>query len=164
MRELGQRAGISHTAVSMIETDKISPSLDTLSALLDALGTTLVSFFSELKSLNSVSPFYLASELPDIGDPKRVSYQVVGLNHPNRQILMLHESYAPGSSSGDPIFHDAHEAGFILKGAIELTVGTQKKTLLAGDAYYFDSRLPHSFKNMSEDISEIISAVTPPTF
>ena len=43
VRELADRSGISHSTISLIERDKISPSLDTLSAVLDASGITLTS-------------------------------------------------------------------------------------------------------------------------
>ena len=39
VRELAVRSGISHSTISLIERDKMSPSIDTLSAVLDALGT-----------------------------------------------------------------------------------------------------------------------------
>jgi mannose-6-phosphate isomerase-like protein (cupin superfamily) len=52
----------------------------------------------------------------------------------------------------------------MIRGEIELTVGSESCVLLPGDGYYFDSRLPHSFRNVSQGQSEIISAVTPPTY
>jgi len=77
---------------------------------------------------------------------------------------MLHETYAVGADSGDEVIRAAHEAGLILKGAVEVTVGSQKQLLQEGDGYYFDSRLPHRFRNVAEGKSEILSAVTPPTY
>ncbi|RBO93487.1 cupin domain-containing protein [Pseudochrobactrum asaccharolyticum] len=164
VRELAIRSGISHSTISLIERDRMSPSIDTLSAVLDALGTTLPGFFSDLQSGLPYTPFYNAADLPEIGKTDTVSYRVIGLNHPNRQLLMLHETYAIGASSGKVFTHTAQEAGMIIKGAVEVTVGGQKKTLCQGDAYYFDSRLPHSFRNVHNEKSEIFSAITPPTY
>lgn len=164
MRELAARAGISHTAISMIEKNEISPSVDTLAAILDVLGSTLVSFFAELKGLYSVSPFYRADDLPEIGERKKISYKAVGQNHPNRSILLLHETYQAGADSGKAISHDAQETGIVISGAVEVTVGTETSILYPGDAYYFDSRLPHTFKNVHEGESVIVSAVSPPSF
>lgn len=45
VRAVALRSGVSHSSVSLIERDLISPSLDTLHAILDALGTTLSGFF-----------------------------------------------------------------------------------------------------------------------
>lgn len=164
VRELAIRSGVAHSTISLIERDQISPSVDTLGAVLDALGSTLTAFFSDLQPSDEISPFYPAGESVEIGNPAAISYKVVGMNHPNRQLLMLREAYAVGADTGEAISHAAHEAGVILKGAVEITVGTQRRVLRDGDGYYFDSRLPHRFRNVAEGKSEILSAVSPPTY
>lgn len=164
VRELAIRSGVSHSSISLIERDKISPSIDTLSAIVDALGTTLVGFFSEVEPITSYSPFYRADDFVEIGRVGRVSYRMLGINHPNRDMLMLHETYAPGGESGEAFSHSAQEAGVVIKGAVELTVGTEVQVLYPGDGYYFDSRQPHQFRNVDDGESQIISAVTPPTY
>jgi transcriptional regulator with XRE-family HTH domain len=164
IRELALRCGVSHSSISLLERDRISPSIDTLSAILDALGTTLPSFFSELDSNLPSSPFYSAADLVEIGRAGSISYRMIGANHPNRQLLMLHEAYAPGADTGEAFSHAAQEAGVITRGAVEITVGGDTRVLREGEAYYFDSRLPHRFRNASEGTSEIVSAITPPTY
>jgi mannose-6-phosphate isomerase-like protein (cupin superfamily) len=52
----------------------------------------------------------------------------------------------------------------VIRGAIEIAVGGQSRVLREGDGYYFDSRLPHRFRNIGEEKSEIVSAITPPTY
>ncbi len=142
----------------------MSPSIDTLGAVLDALGTTLPGFFSDLQSSLPYTPFYSSADLIEIGKADTISYRVIGLDHPNRQMLMLHERYAIGADSGEEFTHAAQEAGMVLSGAVEVTVGNQKRVLGAGDGYYFDSRLPHRFRNVHDGESEIVSAITPPTY
>jgi mannose-6-phosphate isomerase-like protein (cupin superfamily) len=77
---------------------------------------------------------------------------------------MLHERYSPGADTGEEFTHAAQEAGMVLSGAVEITVGNHKRVLRPGDGYYFDSRLPHRFRNVNEGESEILSAITPPTY
>jgi len=164
IRELALRSGVSHSSISLIERDQISPSVDTLGAILDALGSTLTGFFSELQSSLPHSPFYPASELVEIGKAEAISYRMIGANHPNREMLMLHETYAVGADSGEAFSHSAQEAGVVIRGAIEIAVGGQSRVLREGDGYYFDSRLPHRFRNIAKEKSEIVSAITPPTY
>lgn len=164
VRELAARSGISHSTISLIERDKMSPSVNTLGAVLDALGTTLTGFFSDLQSSLPYTPFYASADLLEIGKLDTISYRVIGLDHPNRQMLMLHERYAPGADSGEEFTHAAQEAGMVLGGTVEVTVGNQKRILKPGDGYYFDSRLPHRFRNVHDGYSEILSAITPPTY
>jgi quercetin dioxygenase-like cupin family protein len=139
-------------------------SVETLGAILDALGTTLTGFFSDLQSRLPFSPFYRAGDFVEIGKANTISYRMIGINHPNRQLLMLHETYAQGADTGEAFNHTAQEAGMVLKGAVELTVGTETRTLVAGDGYYFDSREFHRFRNVADTPSEILSAITPPTY
>ncbi|MCP9232837.1 cupin domain-containing protein [Mesorhizobium sp. LMG 17147] len=164
VRELAARSGISHSAISLIERDRMSPSVNTLGAVLDALGTTLPSFFADLQSSLPYSPFYASADFLEIGKVESISYRVIGLDHPNRHLLMLHERYAPGADSGEEFSHSAQEAGMVLSGTVEVTVGDQMKILETGDGYYFDSRLPHRFRNVNGGQSEILSAITPPTY
>ena len=164
VRELALRSGVSHSTISLIERNRMSPSVETLSAVLDALGTTLTGFFSDLKPSAAYSPFYTAEEFVEIGKQGRISYRMIGINHPNRQLLMLHETYAPGADSGTEFFHSAQEAGMVMRGEIEVTVGAHKRVLKQGDGYYFDSRQSHHFRSVSAGPSEILSAITPPTY
>lgn len=163
VRELADRSGTSHSTISLIERDRTSPSVDTLSAVLDALGTTLIGFFSELKAETS-SPFYRKADFVEIGDGNAISYRMIGARFPNRQLLMCHETYGPGAGGTQPITHAAQEAGMIIRGAIELTVDGETQILRKGDGFYFDSRLPHRYRNIGNDPCEIVSALTPPTY
>jgi mannose-6-phosphate isomerase-like protein (cupin superfamily) len=52
----------------------------------------------------------------------------------------------------------------VFNGAVEVTVGHRSQVLHEGDGYYFDSRMPHRFRNVAEAKSEILSAVSPPTY
>jgi transcriptional regulator with XRE-family HTH domain len=164
MRELAARSGISHSTISLIERDHISPTIDTLGAILDALGTTLPGFFSGIHPGVPASPFYPAQDSVEIGNSDSVSYRMIGINFPNRHLLLLRETYSPGADSGEPFTHNAQEAGIVIAGTVELTVGEESRVLLPGDGYYFDSRQPHRFRNVDDCPSEIISAVTPPTY
>lgn len=164
VRELALRSGVSHGMISLIERDRNSPSINTLSAILDALGTTLVGFFDNIEAPTASAPFYKKDDLTEIGDTQSVSYRIVGMRHPNRHILMLHESYEVGADTGEAFSHKAQEAGFVLEGEIEVTVGQQTQVLTAGDGYYFDSQTPHRFRNVGNCKAQIISAVTPPTY
>ena len=163
-RQLALRSGISHSTISLLERDRLSPSIDTLSAILEAMGSTLTGFFSELDASRPYSPFYRFEDLAEIGRPDGISYRMVGINHPNRHLLMLRETYTPGADTGEAFSHTAQEAGTVIKGTVEVTVGKETRRLEAGDAYYFDSQTPHRFRNSTDAPAELISAITPPTY
>ena len=71
----------------------------------------------------------------------------------------------PGSDTGDSMLaHDGEEGGVVIAGEIEVTVGEQVRVLKAGEGYYFESRVPHRFRNVGEVDAVIVSANTPATF
>ena len=78
---------------------------------------------------------------------------------------VMHETYPPGSDTGEEMLtHEGEESGVVVRGRIEVTVGGTKAVLEPGDAYYFDSTLPHRFRNPGDEDCEIVSANTPPSF
>jgi mannose-6-phosphate isomerase-like protein (cupin superfamily) len=80
-------------------------------------------------------------------------------------VQILHERYAPGADSGKAMLrHDSEEGGVVISGRIELTVGERRRVLAPGEAYYFDSRQPHRFRNPFEEECIVVSACTPPSF
>ena len=80
-------------------------------------------------------------------------------------LQMLYERYEPGADTGEDLYaHEAEEAGIIVEGHIEVTVGDRAQVLGPGDAYLFDSRLPHRFRNIGNAACVVISACTTPTF
>lgn len=164
VRELAARSGIAHSTISLIERDRISPSVDTLAAIVDALGTTLTAFFSADNVSHAPSAFYSAEDLIEIGATDQLSYKMVGMNFRERHMLLMVETYQPGASSAAGLSHKAQEGGVVLQGAVRVTVGEEARVLTEGEAYYFDSRLPHSFENVADGESRIISAITPPSY
>jgi mannose-6-phosphate isomerase-like protein (cupin superfamily) len=78
---------------------------------------------------------------------------------------MIHERYKPGAQSGTKMLsHQGEEAGLVIKGRLTLEVDGRRYQLAAGDAYFFDSRKPHSFRNAGDGELVVVSACAPPTF
>jgi transcriptional regulator with XRE-family HTH domain len=162
-RELARRAGVTNGTISLIEQNRISPSLGSLKKVLDGFPISIADFLTlELRPRTRV--FYQARELREIGGGP-ISFRLVGRDMRGRAIQMMHERYAPGADTGeDMLSHSGEECGIIVSGLVELTVGGETRRLVAGDAYYFDSRLPHRFRNTGTIECVIVSACTPPSF
>lgn len=162
-RELAKRAGVTNGTISLIEQNRVSPSISSLKKVLDGIPMSLAEFFTlDLNATPQV--FYSRSELADLGDGE-VSLRLVAAKRPNRAMTIMHERYRAGADTGsDMLSHKGEEGGVVVSGRIELTVGGQTRTLEAGDAYYFLSSVPHRFYNPGPEACEIISASTPPTF
>lgn len=162
-RELAKRAGVTNGMISLIEQNRVSPSVSSLKKVLDGIPMSLAEFFT-LDLAQAPQVFFGKDELTDLGTDS-VSLRLVAARRPNRAMAILHERYAPGASTGEEtIAHKGEEGGVIVRGRLEVTIGGTSRVLEAGDAYYFSSSVPHRFHNPGREECEIISASTPPTF
>jgi transcriptional regulator with XRE-family HTH domain len=162
-RTLARQAGVTNAAISLIERNRTSPSVASLKRILQGLDLTLGEFFAvDLPPRDQI--FFRADDLTRLAEGK-VSFRQVGADLRGRRIQILHERYAPGADTGETMLrHEAEEGGVVLRGRIEVTVGHERRVLGPGDAYYFDSRWPHRFRNIGPEECEIISACSPPSF
>lgn len=170
-RELAARAGVPHAQISIIEKNKSSPSIATLRKILGGLDVSMSDFFED-DQRKRLGPFFGADDLKDLtsrvtaraidnGNGRLTLRQIGDARAYNLQIL--HEIYEPGADTGEAMLaHFSTEGGYVVEGELELTVGDEVRVLKVGESYLFDSRLPHRFRNPSQDTTIVISACTPP--
>ena len=164
-RELARRSGVTNATISLIEQNRVSPSVSSLKKLLEGIPMSLADFFTFDQPPREHQYVFRANEQPDLGR-HGLRLLLIGASVPSRQMRLLREQYAPGASSGEePIVHaEGEECGLVTRGTVELTVDGQVSVLGAGDGYYFPTTLPHKFRNIGADEAEIISANTPANF
>ncbi|ANO50762.1 cupin domain-containing protein [Woeseia oceani] len=162
-RRLAAMAGVSNATVSLIESGQSDPSMGLLKRILVAMGVSFSEFFAE-DSSSREQVFFRAEELSEISSGP-ISFRQVGSDLSGSQLQILYERYEPGADTGKSMLsHDAEEGGIILSGRLEVTVGDQVQTLGVGDAYRFNSRMPHRFRNTGSSECLLVSACTPPSF
>jgi transcriptional regulator with XRE-family HTH domain len=164
-RALAKKAGVANASISLIESGNTSPSVSALKRILAGFPMTLAEFFSdELPGMVS-EVFYRADKLTEISNGAGISYRQIGSAKAGHALQILNETYAVGADTGLIMLqHEGEEGGVILSGRLEVTVGEQTRVLSAGDAYYFNSRQPHRFRNIGNEICTLVSSCSPPTF
>lgn len=161
-RALAKRSGISNATISLIESNKLNPSVAVLKRILDGIPMDLSAFFAT-EAHEPEPVVYRADELIEIGRGK-ISYRQVGRELAGRSIQILHERYAAGAGTGKvALHHNGQEGGVVIRGHLDLTVDGERHVLGPGDAYYFDSSCPHNFRNVGPEECEIVSACSPPS-
>ncbi|WP_028710721.1 cupin domain-containing protein [Paracoccus pantotrophus] len=162
-RALAKRAKVTNATISLVEADKMNPSVGALRRILDGIPISLSEFFA-FEPEPEQTIFYEAAELSEVGKGK-VSFRRIGQSQFGRAMTILHERYEPGADTGRVMYqHEGEEGGVVISGRIEITVGEERRILGPGDAYYFDSRKPHRFRQVGAEPCVIVSACTPPTF
>jgi transcriptional regulator with XRE-family HTH domain len=163
-RELAKRAGLTNGTISLIEQDRVSPSVGSLKKLLECIPMSLAEFFTfEIEQSHAVVS--RRDETPNLGN-ESILFYLAGAGMKDRNMCIMREVYSPLADTGpDMLRHTGQEGGVVLSGQLELTVDGDTWLLDPGDSYYFESRLPHRFRNPSADQAcEVVSANSPPTF
>ncbi len=147
----------------MVESYQVSPSVSALKQILAGFPLGIAEFFSG-PEVDAEQVVFRAPDLTEIAGGA-VSYRQVGANLAHRSLQLLYERYQPGAESGRPrISHQGEEGGIVIKGRLQLDIDDRRYELGPGDAYLFDSRRPHAFRNIGEGELVIVSACTPPSF
>lgn len=165
LRQLAKDIGVSASFLSQVETGKAAPSLSTLKGMADCLGVTIGRLIGE--SLKPDNNIVVRTKERTYSKKEAQGMFIYMLTSPdiNKQMEPLLFRLEKGASSGDnPYQHFGQEFVLILKGILELTLDETKYVLHKGDSIYFNSGIPHSFKNLHKGTTEALWVDTPPTF
>jgi transcriptional regulator with XRE-family HTH domain len=149
-RELAKRAGVTNGTISLIEQNRVSPSVSSLKKVLDGVPMSLAEFFTLDLQLNRRCSTRATSSPTSAIAKSRCGWSAA--QRPNRAMTIMHERYRPKADTGsDMLSHKGEEGGIVVAGRVELTVGAQSRVLGPGDAYYFTSAVPHRFRNFGDE-------------
>lgn len=165
LRALAQKLGISASFLSQVESGKASPSLSTLKSISDSLSTTIGSLIGEGQKLED-NPIVRAGERKHVQEVgKGINLYLLTSRDSNKQMEPLLFKLREGATSGGKSYkHFGQEFVLVLKGTIEVMLNEMAYMLKKGDSIYFNSSVPHAFKNIGKEEAEAVWVVTPPTF
>ncbi|HCO48651.1 MAG TPA: XRE family transcriptional regulator [Spirochaetaceae bacterium] len=165
LREVAEKVGVSESMVSQIERNRVSPAIDTLLALADALDIDLEYLFADYRRERSVH-IVKAKNRATFSKPgvlyQRLA-QLEGLVPGMDGIEAYQIELEPGAKTGsDQYGHVGSELGLVVEGHAELTVGRQSYSLESGDSAGFASDFPHILRNVGEKPLRLFWVITPP--
>ncbi|MFZ3110851.1 MAG: XRE family transcriptional regulator [Rectinemataceae bacterium] len=165
LREVAEKVGVSESMVSQIERNRVSPAIDTLLALADALDIDLEYLFADYRRERSVH-IVKAKNRTTFSKPgvlyQRLA-QLEGLVPGMDGIEAYQIDLEPGAKTGsDQYGHVGSELGLVVEGHAELTVGRQSYSLESGDSAGFASDFPHILRNVGEKPLRLFWVITPP--
>ena len=169
LRQVAAAAGVTEGYVSKLENDRVRPSLATLHRLANILQTNIGELMSDSGSFgkNAVVVRQDRRQVFEFTDGRKGIGTSLEKLIPSRSDNLLQANIhvvTPGGGSEELISHRGQEFGFVLEGQLELLVGDETYQISEGDAFCFDSQLPHGYRNNSEVTARIVWVNTPPTF
>lgn len=166
LKELADSAGLSIAMVSQIERGISSPSIRSLRQLSETLGVPASYFFQDVghPATLEIGKIVRRHARPTIAFATKVTKQLLTPEFPGLMEIFLITVQPGGSSGPENYTHEGEDAGVVLKGALELWVDGQRFNLEEGDGFRFKSNLPHHFTNATDQTTEAIWVLSPPTW
>jgi len=167
LREVAAEVDCSQSLISKIENDKAIPSLTILHRIVVAVGTNISVLFENdgddcgVVMRSGVRPVIATGSQ---GRGKGVSLERLIPDDPNRMLEANIHIVPPAAGTEGTLQHEGEEMGYVLDGALELTVNGRRHLLRKGDSFVFRSENSHSYRNASQSQARILWINTPPTF
>jgi transcriptional regulator with XRE-family HTH domain len=166
LQELADKAELSISFLSQVERDLLSPSVSALKRIADVLDIPAGSLMFGAETRKGGVGIGLVRHdgrkrvvFPD----SRIEYEMLTPDL-RRRMSMLWLKAPPHAESGPVFSHNGEDAVIVLKGRLEVEIGGVWHALSEGDSLYFDSELPHRWRNNSSSVAEVIWVSTPPSF
>lgn len=163
LREVAKQAEVSESLVSQIERNKVSPAIDTLLSLADALEIDPEYLFADWRRDRSIhivrkkerhsfaKPGILYERLAQAESQERIGIEAYKI------------TLEPGAKTGSTAYgHPGWELGVVESGKASLTVGNHTHILKPGDSASFRSEAPHVLANPGKDKLRMFWVITPP--
>jgi mannose-6-phosphate isomerase-like protein (cupin superfamily) len=164
LKDVEVKAKVSATHVSEIERGMTSPTVGALTKIARALGTE-PSYFLHADAFPACSVVRKSSrrilDYPDWG--ARLHCLSNGIRTGAMSFLEV-ELQAGLSRESTPITHNGEELIHILKGVVEIRVGEDRHLLKEGDSIHFQSRQPHTMRNIGDGVCRILWVASPPFY
>jgi transcriptional regulator with XRE-family HTH domain len=164
LAQLGAHTGLSTAMLSKIERGQLFPTLPTLLRIALVFGVGLEYFFA-----NSTEPTMTVVRkkdrlrMPDQPGAATPAYYFESLDFPvtDRKLEAYYAEFPANGHASEPHLHPGVELIYMLKGKVAVSAEGKEITLEEGDAMYFDSSVPHSYRQTGRATAAAIVIVTP---
>jgi len=153
--ELGRHTGLSAAMLSKVERGKLYPTLPTLLRIALVFSVGLEYFFSDDQKRRVLAIVRRAERkrFPERPDGRDISFYFESLDFAavERKWNAYYAEFQPlPPAKGRPHHHPGVEFLSVLRGKLEMRIGTEEYVLDSGDSIYFDSSVPHSYRRISQ--------------
>jgi len=173
LRGLAARAGLSIGFLSQVERGVSSIGLTALNSVAAALDRPVAEFFAEGDESTSdgaaaVLPSHFTLTRAESGATEYVSgqvtYRMLSDRGPNLVLEPMVVHIAPGGRREEAYAHAGEEFAYVVTGELLYEVDGVEHRLLPGDSVHLRSNTPHNMYNDTDQVTTVVSVVTPRLF
>jgi transcriptional regulator with XRE-family HTH domain len=158
-RQLAEKAGLTPSMVSQIESGRLTPSLHTLGKLAGALGVTIAALFDGQPS-GSIH-ITRKKEYPVVsfdGSSERWAVLGAGLFEGKiRAVVSTLDGRAKGMTTDKVVIKPGQmKLCYVLDGKVALHYNGERQTLESGDSAMLDGGAPHGWENLGTKKAQVL--------
>ncbi len=158
--ELADRCELSKGFISQVERDLASPSIATLTDLLECLGSSLREFFSDDSAEKVVYAPQDMFEKEE--DDRKITWLVPDAQRNSLEPILL--ELQPGARSNELPPLESEEFGYVLHGQVNLVAGKRTYRIRKGFSFCLHPSTTHYLENTGAHPAAILWISTPPSF
>jgi transcriptional regulator with XRE-family HTH domain len=161
--ELSKKTGIDQATLSRIENGLMTGTLDSHMKIAESLGLRLPELYSTvLEKAEESREKSVKKKLESFSHSGGTVAELLTTGVLQKKMLpVLLKIKAEGRTETEEYPPSTERWIYVVKGALETTLGNEKKMLSAGDSLYFDASLPHRFANLTHTEVSCLSVITP---
>ncbi|HHU28000.1 TPA: cupin domain-containing protein [bacterium] len=160
LSELAARTELTKGFLSQVENDMTSPSIETLSDILEVLGSNIGEFFTknQVQQIVFTKNDYFENETDD--------YLIKWIvpSAPTNEMEPMIMEIKPFKKSLVIRPHKGEELGYVLKGKVTLVIGNKHYLVEEGSTFYIEGNQSHYLLNNFEEPCKLIWVSSPPSF
>jgi transcriptional regulator with XRE-family HTH domain len=164
--QLGKHTGLSPAMLSKLERGKLFPTLPTLLRIAMVFGVGLDYFFTDERKRHVVAIVRKQDRLrfPEQPGSRQLSYWFESLDFAanGRKLNAFLAEFQPVAIDKQRLHqHAGVEFLYMIRGKLDLIIGSDTHTLDTGDAIYFDSSVRHGYRRSDEHPSTGLVVTVP---
>lgn len=160
--ELANRSELSKGFISQLERDLTSPSIATLTDILQCLGSDLCTFFQEEKEEQIV--FHDTDYFRKMDPELRNTIEWIIPNAQKNAMEPIRLTLDPGGTTYPDNPHEGEEFGYVLSGTVYIYLGNKRYKAKKGESFYFKADTTHYIKAGDKNGAALLWISTPPSF
>ena len=161
--DMADRCELSKGFISQVERNLASPSIATLTDMLECLGSSLPAFFAEKPAEKTVfAPQDMFEKVDEEGLRGSITWLIPDAQKNEMEPILM--EIGPGGESSPMPPSEGEEFGYVLQGSVYLCVGDKKTRVKPGGSFCLHPRESHYLKNAGKTRARVLWVVTPPNF
>lgn len=160
--ELADRSELSKGFISQLERDLTSPSIATLTDILQVLGSSLNEFFYEAPEEQIVfkAEDYFVKTDPELNN----TIEWIVPNAQRNIMEPIRLTLGPGGTTYMDLPHEGEEFGYVLTGTVTIHIGNKSYKAKKGETFYLIPNKSHYLENPSKTPAQVLWISSPPSF